>query len=291
MATGLGIASVALGAASMGMGISAAAKQKKAAARAERESKKLMGQAKVLATKNFYENLNVPLQAYDRQFRENTAQQMQNVQSLQEAGGRSLAAGIGKVAGQGVQGNQVIADSMSQALYENDLMKADAAKGVNDTLIDIEVGGAMDASMTARDQRILAGQSNQQAVEGLGSALNAGSDLVSAYGGAGGKAGRVFKGLTPEQKAKFLDANGNQMKPNEIAAALNNLSKDQLKNLKKDPLAANFDYTQFSPSQAANPVNLNSLSPPKSGFGDNPFKLNDFKPLEFDPINLTKGTK
>ena len=58
MATGLGIASVALGAASMGMGISAAAKQKKAAARAERESKKLMGQAKVLATKNFYENLN-----------------------------------------------------------------------------------------------------------------------------------------------------------------------------------------------------------------------------------------
>ena len=52
------------------MSLGQAAKQRKAQDRAERESMRLMQQARQNLQTKFYEQLQVPTEAYDRQFRE-----------------------------------------------------------------------------------------------------------------------------------------------------------------------------------------------------------------------------
>ena len=242
--TGLAVASTVMGGVSMIGGLTQASKQRKAAAQAEAQSRKLMSEAKALATKNYFEKIQIPTQAYERQFRENTAQQMQNVQSLQEAGGRSLAAGIGKVAGQGTQGNQIIADKMAQDLYENQVLKAEAARDVNNDLIDINVGAATDESLRARDARTLGNQSMGQAIKGMQAGLKGASDLFGEGGYlSGGQAGRTFRKLTPEQKKSFINSRGVQMSDDEIKIELSKIKdKDVFKNIRD----GNYDMKNFS---------------------------------------------
>ena len=88
------------------LGFGQAAKQKAAQQRAERESNRLMQQARRNLQTKFYEQLQVPTEAYDRQFRESTAQQQQSLQALRESDPRTLAAGVGKVGAVGVAENQ-----------------------------------------------------------------------------------------------------------------------------------------------------------------------------------------
>jgi len=256
--TGLAIASTAMGAVGLIGGLSGAAKQRKAAAKAEKESIKLMAENKLLAEKKFFEKVNVPLGAYERQFRENTAQQMQNVQALQEAGGRTLAAGVGKVSGQGVQANQVVTDKMAQALYENDIMKAEESRAVNNDIIDINVGAARDASMRARDARSLAGQSGQQAIAGLQAGMQGAADLVGYGGyGSGGRAGKIDRGLTQAQKDQFLDANGNPMTSAERFKKLEGLDPKLLKQIKKQGKLADFSapiFNNLTPAPSPNAI-------------------------------------
>ncbi len=177
----LGIISAATGLASFGMGIGQAAKQRRAQAKAERDSKKMMQEAKALASRNFYEKLQVPIGAYEKQFRENTAQQMQGIQALQEAGGRSLIGGIGKIHSQATAANQDTTNALAEALYSNDLQKAKAAQEMNDMLIDIEVGGAADESRRARDANRIASESMASGIEGLTGALDAASEIIPLY--------------------------------------------------------------------------------------------------------------
>jgi len=80
----LGITSAVLGLGSMGIGISNAAKARRAAAKAERESKLLMKEAERKAEKNYYEGVNVPLDAFNKKFEEQLQQQKQGLQALQE---------------------------------------------------------------------------------------------------------------------------------------------------------------------------------------------------------------
>jgi len=270
--TGLAIASTAMGGVSMIGGLTQASKQRKAAAQAEAQSRKLMSEAKALATKNYFEKIQIPMQAYERQFRENTAQQMQNVQSLQEAGGRSLAAGIGKVAGQGTQGNQIIADKMAQDLYENQVLKAEAARDVNNDLIDINVGAATDESLRARDARTLGNQAMGQAIKGMQAGLKGASDLFGEGGYmSGGKAGRTFRNLSSEQKKLFVNSRGVQMSDDEIKMELGKLKEDELNNLFKKiknkdfgltaPDKAMFDNSGFRPTVTQNPISGVSSQP------------------------------
>jgi hypothetical protein len=249
MATGLGIASVALGAGSMAIGLSGAAKQRKAAKKAERESKLLMQEAKVLATKDFYEGVSVPLDAYDKQFRENTAQQMQGVQALQEAGGRSLAAGIGKVAGQGVAANSQTQDAMAQALYENDLLKAQSATAVNSELVDATIGEASDMSGRASDARLAASGSMEQAITGLSSTLESASGLVPAWGAA--REARLADKLAKKHGGLFLNDQGKNYKTNNLDSITERITRQggSAKDLKRYLNMSPEDFKALDPSE------------------------------------------
>ena len=177
----LGVLGAATGLFSFGMGIANSIKQKDAESRARFKSEKMMAEANAIATKNFSEEVQIPLTPYELQFRANAALTQQSLTALQEGSSRTLAAGVGKVGGAQVATNEKTKSAMEQALYENDLMKAQAAQKINNDLVDIEVGGAADQSMMARDAATRQGSAIASAAGGLNAAAKAGNALIPLY--------------------------------------------------------------------------------------------------------------
>ena len=93
IAAGVGVAAALGGGA---MSFAQAGKARRQAEDAQRKSEKLMREARDRATKNVYDKLQVPLDAFGEQYRQGLATQTQQVQALQEGDARGLAAGIGK---------------------------------------------------------------------------------------------------------------------------------------------------------------------------------------------------
>ena len=133
----LGITSAAIGLGSVGIGLGNAGKARRAAAKAERESKQLMKEAERKAEANYYEGVNVPLDAFNKQFEEQLQQQKQGLQALQEGDARSVASGVGRVGALAANQGEKTRIAMGEALYQNNKMKADAKQNVNQQLIDI----------------------------------------------------------------------------------------------------------------------------------------------------------
>lgn len=240
----LGTVAAATGLASFGMGLGNAAKARNAQAKAERESKVLMEEAERKAEKNFYEGLNVPLDAFNAQFEQQLQQQQQGLQALQEGDARAVASGVGRVGALAGQQGEQTRIAMGEALYANNKMKADAKQNVNQQLIKMNVGQAADQNMMRRDAMRQENQGMQQAMSGLGSALSAGNDMVNLY--QGDENTRAFGKLTDAQKTKFVGANSIRMTDAEILEQIKNMTPEQRKQLKQGDGSASdeFDYSQ-----------------------------------------------
>ena len=236
----LGTVAAATGLTSFGMGLSNASKARDAQAKAERESKVLMAEAERKAEKNFYEGLNVPLDAFNAQFEQQLQQQQQSLQALQEGDARAVASGVGRVGALAGQQGEQTRIAMGEALYANDKMKAEAKQDVNQQLIKINVGQAQDQSAIRRDAMKQENQAMGQALGGLTSALSAGNDMVNLYQGDANT--RAFGNLTDAQKAKFTGGNGVQMTDKQILEQIKNMTPEQKKQLKEDKL----DYSTVS---------------------------------------------
>ena len=240
----LGSVAAATGLASFGMGLGNAAKARDAQAKAERESKVLMAEAERKAEKNFYEGLNVPLDAFNAQFEQQLQQQQQGLQALQEGDARAVASGVGRVGALAGQQGEQTRIAMGEALYANNKMKADAKQNVNQQLIKMNVGQAADQNMMRRDAMRQENQAMGQAMGGLTSALSAGNDMVNLY--QGDENTRAFGQLTDAQKAKFVGANSVRMTDAEILEQIKNMTPEQRQQLKKGDGSASdeFDYSQ-----------------------------------------------
>lgn len=145
---GIGLALSAVGS---GVSFSQAAAAKREQKKAQREQKALMEKAKQRAEKNFYETLNVPIDAFENQFKQNQQVAAQALQALQQGDARNLAAGVGGLQAAASQANEVVRTGMQDALYANQKMKAEGADKLNQQLIDMEVGAAADQAQIARD--------------------------------------------------------------------------------------------------------------------------------------------
>ena len=147
------IAAIGLGLSAVGSGVSfaQAAKARREQRKAQSEQKKLMQKAKQRAEKNFYDTLNVPIDAFENQFKQNQQVAAQALSALQEGDARNLAAGVGGLQAAASQANEVIRTGMQDALYENQKMKAKAKDDINQQLIDMEVCAAADQAQMARD--------------------------------------------------------------------------------------------------------------------------------------------
>jgi len=158
-----------------------AAKQRRAQQVAERESMRLMQQARQNLQTKFYEQLQVPTEAYDRQFRESTAQQKQSLQALQESDPRTLAAGVGKVGAVGVAENQKIREDMGRKLFELQKLKAEEMSAINDQLVSLDLGEAATQDIRAREARNFANAAVGQGVQGIASSLSKGAESIPLF--------------------------------------------------------------------------------------------------------------
>ncbi len=229
------IAAVGLALSAVGSGVSfaQAAKAKREQRKAMNEQKKLMQKAKERAEKNFYETLNVPIDAFENQFKQNQQVAAQALAALQQGDARNLAAGIGGLQSAASQANETIRTGMQEALYENAKMKAEGKQAIEQQLIEMEVGAAADQAQMARDFGrdaaagisggiAAAGQAAQQAASlvplfSASKSDRAGKALDEAFGTAdelGKTTGEGGTGMTSQQRLNKLS--GYNFTPREI---------------------------------------------------------------------------
>jgi hypothetical protein len=273
----LGITSAAIGLGSVGIGLGNAGKARRAAAKAERESKQLMKEAERKAEKNFYEGVNVPLDAFNKQFEEQLQQQQQSLQALQEGDPRNLAAGVGRVGALAANQGEKTRIAMGEALYQNNKMKADAKQNVNQQLIDINLGGAADQSMMARDARRAESQGMQQAVDGIGAVAGAASDLVKplSMNKADRRASKLLGSITAADKSKLnlqgLDDTAIIARLSQIPN-IENMTRAELnvimEQIKNEQFDFDFDLNKvFKPVSSVSSVSSSGVVPVSSGTG------------------------
>jgi len=154
--------------------------QRNAQKKAEIASKEYIEKAARELEKDEFAALNVPLDAFGEQYRQNIRGQQQGIQSLQEGDPRNLAAGVGNVVGAATAGNEQTRIQMGEALYKNSKMKATSREAIKQQGIDLLTGQAADESMRARDASENTAAYTTQGMNALGSVgttLFEGSDL------------------------------------------------------------------------------------------------------------------
>ena len=161
---------VGVSAISSGLSFKQAADQSRMASKARKASEKLIADARQKAEKDYYEGLNVPLDAYGEQFAQNMANQQQTIQALQEGDTRNLIGGVQGLTAAAAAANEQTRIGLGQELYANRQMKADSKQNINQQQIQIDVGQATDQQLMARD----AEQARAAAMKrGMSSAANA----------------------------------------------------------------------------------------------------------------------
>tara|TARA_R100001440_G_scaffold53928_1_gene73756 strand:+ start:326 stop:1159 length:834 start_codon:yes stop_codon:yes gene_type:complete len=195
------------GLAGSGLSFGQAAKQKKAQEKAERESMRLMQEARRRLQTRFYEQLQVPTEAYERQFRENTAQQKQSLQALQESDPRTLAAGVGKVQAVGVAQNEKVREQMSEDLMRLQEIKAQEMSAINDELVSLDAGEAASQDIRSREAKMMSAAAIGQGVSGVSKGLTTGAEVVPLFfkNAIDRKLGKI-KGKDLKPGNRFYDA-------------------------------------------------------------------------------------
>jgi len=142
---------IALGGAAVGGGMNLvqAGKARQAQRKADQAAGKLMADAKSKLEKNYYEGLKIPTEAYDQAYEANAQAQRENVEALQQADARTLAAGVGRVGALSNQNTQQIRAQQAQEMFELDKLKAGAKEDMTQQLAQMDVAQAQDEAARA----------------------------------------------------------------------------------------------------------------------------------------------
>lgn len=217
----------------------AAAKQEadKAAAAAAAEAKKQLSQ-------NFFQGLQLPMDAYNRAMREVTAQQMQALSAMKESDPRDLAGGVGRLQ---MATNDYLAkerEDLANKLFDLDKLKAAASKDVAENIGEFEMQrakGAQMASMAAEKARVAA----------MNAALN---QFGSAFVGAEG----VLNPTYSKTEDRQLDPVNSIVETPNINTPSTNIEQSQ-SSLAGQLAALNYKSTPmtgYDPNQVINPYAL-----------------------------------
>jgi hypothetical protein len=161
------------------MNLIEAGKQADAQRSAERAAEQAVAEAKRLQETNFLGAVQVPMEAYNQALNQSTANQMQALSALQEAGPRELAGGVGRV--NAVANEQVndINNQVANSLYNLSVAQANEQGQTNDALSRLNLGqaeGAQKAAMAAQLAKI---QLQQGALNNFGSAYTGAVDALT----------------------------------------------------------------------------------------------------------------
>jgi hypothetical protein len=160
---------------------------------AQREAARKIEEMKRLTAQNEYAAIQVPVKAYERAFRENTAAEGQAINTLAQDP-RTLIGAIQGVHEAGIEGQAQNTERLADRLYNDAMTKAGVRMGINQNLAKIasdEVSGAQIAAMAAEKAKI----AQQQAMlQGIGGAITQGAAMYGTYGGFA-NAGDELQGL------------------------------------------------------------------------------------------------
>ena len=142
---------IALGGAAVGAGMNLvqAGKARDAQKTADRAAARLMNDAKAKIQKNYYEGLKIPTEAYDQAYEANAQVQRDNIEALQQADSRTLAAGVGRVAAASNENTQQIRAQQAQQMFELDKLKAEGEENMTQQLAAMDVAQAQDQAKRA----------------------------------------------------------------------------------------------------------------------------------------------
>ena len=143
-----------------------------------------MKEARDRAETNYYDSLNVRLDAFGEQYRQNLANQTQQIEALQGADPRLLAAGIGKVAAAGTEATEKTRIGMQEDLQELDLKKADAAEDIKQQTIAMDVGAAADQEKIRAEKEIEAAKAKTAGINQTISGVIGGATMAAPLFGA-----------------------------------------------------------------------------------------------------------
>jgi len=169
-------------AASALMGMSEAGKAADAQRAAERDAERLTEEARRLKEQNLYEAVQVPLQAYERQFREGTAAGSEAINALAQDQ-RMLIGGAQGVQEATIEGQAKTREALADRIYTDAMTKAGAGMAINQDLAKLdleEAAGAQIAAMAAEKAKIA---QQQSALQGAGGLITQGVGLIGTYGG------------------------------------------------------------------------------------------------------------
>jgi hypothetical protein len=216
------VVGIAAAGASTAMSFSAAAKEKRAMEEADAAAKKALQEAKDRATTDYYEGLNVPLDAYSAEFENNLAVAQQQTEALQEGDSRALAAGVGRVgavAGENAEGTRI---AMGEQISDLQATKAQSKDAINQQLIEMDVAAARDANQRRNESEARRSAHLQQGVQGIGATVSAVGSAAPLFGkakgaaDAAGKAANTVSGVTAPKLTRTpmsMNMFGNQDSP------------------------------------------------------------------------------
>jgi len=180
-ATAIAATGVLISAGSAGMSFSQAAKARRQGEAASKASKKLMKEAEKKAEVEFMQKLNVPLDAYGREFKQNLQVQQQGIQALQEGDSRNLAAGIGRVGAAATESNEGTRIAMGKEMFDLEKMQVQEQSDINQDLKEMKVGAAADQQQISRDSDEAAAAAMQQGVASVGSAVQGAAAAIPLF--------------------------------------------------------------------------------------------------------------
>lgn len=180
------VVGIGTGLASTGMSFANAAKQKRLQEEADREAKKAMKDARKRAEKDYFEGLNVPLDAYEAEFEQNLAVAKQNTEALQEGDARALAAGVGRIGATAAQQAEDTRIAMGEEISDLRATKAQSKDAINQQLMEMDVAYAREQNQRKNEAEAKRAQAIQQGIAGIGQTVGAIGDAAPLFKKKGG---------------------------------------------------------------------------------------------------------
>lgn len=157
-----------------------AAKNNRLRREAEEAAKKYVEDAVKAYKTNYAEDIQVPLEGYERAAEMNTQAAAQALEAMRESGQRAVIGGVAGLQQQAQQGSEELRMSMQQDLYNRNLRIAEEEANIRDRLAELDLNQATGAQQAAADARVMGAQSIQSGfsnLAGAGSTIYEGSEL------------------------------------------------------------------------------------------------------------------
>jgi hypothetical protein len=178
----------AIGAAAGGtMSLIEAGKQGAAKREAERAGEQAVARAKQEQEINFLGAVQVPVEAYNQALRETTANQMQALSALTEAGPRELVGGVGKINAVANQQANDVTNQLADRLYNLNIAQANEQGQTADAMAKLYLGQAEGAQKAAMAANMAQTGLKQGALNAFGTA---GAGIFNALSPVYGKEGQ-----------------------------------------------------------------------------------------------------